>query len=518
MKRARPVRIRQKNTYWDDIGNALCEVYSVYGLERAIFFLRTALAPRIPISQINIISLSTDMRVLTPVCSTNPDCSVHREITPSGRKLRYLFPDSPINDVLVQNDISDNIRDFKHYFSEKGTCFIGQESLLRIPFYSKDNVTYLIHFWSKTPRTFTSQRIAAIQRVLLPFSELLWKEGFEFHEKLLAEEAAGTKTPGYDLLCRCTDLTDVLKKIVRVAPSDIPVLIDGETGVGKESVADALHELSNRKTGPLIKVNCGAISENLIDSELFGHEKGAFTGAISMHYGYFEQADKGTIFLDEIGELPLAAQVKLLRVLDNHTFQRVGSSKIQHTDVRLLAATNRNLEEMVRQGKFRQDLYYRLAVYPIHVPPLRERREDILSLVEYLVQKTAVTLNKCVSGSLTERDIAAFYQYSWPGNVRELKNTVERAMIDYVSGNNLAEAFQSVQLGGHLDPRGNTFCPPPGWPTLSELEESYISAVLNHVHGKMTGSDSACSILGIHYTTLRAHIRKLSAGSRQQGT
>lgn len=510
MRTVRTVRFRQEDSYCENIGKALCDVYRSYGLEHAIFFLRTALNTRIPISDINIISLSMDMRVLTPVCSTNPDCSAHRETTPEGRKLRYLIPDSPINDTLIINDISENIKKFKLYFSEKGTCFIGQHSLLRIPFYNNDNVTYLIQFWSKMSRVFTSQNVAIIQRIIYVFTDLLKKEGFVFHEKLLAEEIAGTKTPGYDLLCRCTDLSDVLKKIMRVAPSNVPVLIEGETGVGKESVADALHELSNRKTGPLVKVNCGAISENLIDSELFGHEKGAFTGAIGIHYGYFEQAHKGTIFLDEIGELPLAAQVKLLRVLDNHTFQRVGSSKIQHTDVRLIAATNRNLEEMVQQGAFRKDLYYRLAVYPIHVPPLRERHEDILPLVEYLVQKAASELNKCVPNTLSERDIAPFYQYKWPGNVRELKNIVERAMIDYVSGNDLAEALQTVRLGERMAEMKDHFCPPSGWPSLAELEESYISAVLRHVHGKMTGANSACSILGIHYTTLRSHIRKFN--------
>lgn len=509
MRKKRVLRYKKEDTYWDDIGKALCEVYAMYGIERAIFYLRTALGPRISISQINIISLSADMRVLTPVCSTNASCSVHREITPQGKKLRYLFPDSPVDDILVNNDISDDIKHFKQYFSEKGTCFVGQRGVLRIPFYTKDNMTYLIQFWSEKSLAFTSQCSAGIQRIIHFFSVYLYKEGFEFHEKVLQEQAAGIKSLGYDLLCRCNGLTDVLKKIMRVAPSTVPVLIIGETGVGKESVADALHELSERKTGPLIKVNCGAISENLMESILFGHEKGAFTSAVSMHNGYFEQAHNGTIFLDEISELPLSAQVKLLRVLDSHTFWRVGSSKIQHTNARLIFASNRNLEEMVRQGKFRQDLYYRLSVYPIFVPPLRERHEDILPVTEYLIKEIAAELGKSVSGTLTEHDISSFYQYSWPGNVRELKNTVERVMIDYISGNNLKDAFQSVHFTQQLQSARDSYQLPSSWPTLAELEQSYITAVLDHVHGKMTGNDSACSILGIHYTTLRSHLKKI---------
>lgn len=214
-------------------------------------------------------------------------------------------------------------------------------------------------------------------------------------------------------------------------------------------------------------------------------------------------------FFDEIGELPLSAQVKLLRVLDNHTFQKVGSSKVQCADVRLIAATNRDLAEMVRQGTFRKDLYYRLSVYPIHVPPLRDRHEDILPLTEYFVRLFAAELDRRVTGGISEKDIPQFYQYGWPGNVRELRNVVARAMVDYVSGKELAVLLRNAPLDNHVEETDGGFHPPKGWPTLAELEQSYIAAVVRYARGKMSGSGSASSILGIHYTTLRTHMRRL---------
>src|SRR5262249_46816635 len=223
-------------------------------------------------------------------------------------------------------------------------------------------------------------------------------------------------------------LRDVLDRVKRVAQADSTVLILGETGTGKELVARAIHHLSARRSQPLVKVNCGAISAGLVESELFGHEKGAFTGAQERRLGRFELANGGTIFLDEVGELPLETQVKLLRVLQDQEFERVGSCQPQRVDVRVIAATNRNLAEVVKAKGFREDLYYRLNVVPLRVPPLRDRKEDIPLLVEHFLNKFGKKLGKHLEGVADDsmRQMAA---YSWPGNIRELQNVIERAIV-----------------------------------------------------------------------------------------
>ncbi len=223
-------------------------------------------------------------------------------------------------------------------------------------------------------------------------------------------------------------IREVVELIISVAPTNISVLITGEGGTGKELVAKAIHKLSPRRDMPMISVNCGAIPEGLLESELFGHERGAFTGAVATKKGYFELADKGTIFLDEIGETPLTTQVKLLRVLESGEFMRVGSGELRKVDVRVIAATNRDLGEMVRRNQFRKDLYYRLKAVTIHVPPLRERRQDIPLLLEYFVEKT-VTENNIEFGGFTEEALRIIQNYNWPGNVRELKNFVESVLV-----------------------------------------------------------------------------------------
>ncbi len=220
----------------------------------------------------------------------------------------------------------------------------------------------------------------------------------------------------------------VVRQVVTIAPTDLSVLITGESGTGKEIVAKAIHELSPRRNKPMISVNCGAIPEGILESELFGHEKGAFTGAVASKKGYFELADGGTIFLDEIGEMPLQTQVKLLRVLENGEFMRVGSGEIRQVDVRVIAATNRDLAVMVQKGQFRQDLYFRLKAASIFIPPLRERREDIPLLIEYFVQQV-LKRNNIEFAGFTDEAMQLLLTYDWPGNVRELRNVVETVIV-----------------------------------------------------------------------------------------
>jgi len=290
----------------------------------------------------------------------------------------------------------------------------------------------------------------------------------------------------------------VLYKIEQISRSDTTVLILGETGTGKELVARALHSSSLRKNRALIKVNCATLPANLIESELFGHEKGAFTGSQARHLGRFEVADGGTLFLDEIGELPLELQAKLLRVFQDGEFERLGSSNTIKVDTRILAATNRNLEEEVRSGRFREDLWYRLNVFPITVPPLRDRSDDIPLLVEFYVKKIAKRIGKAIE-IIPTTVMNALQDYHWPGNIRELENVLERAVINS-SGPKLRlvdELKKPVKDSGI------------GRKSLRTVEKEHILRVLEQTNWKISGKDSASEILGLDRSTLRARMRKL---------
>ena len=299
-------------------------------------------------------------------------------------------------------------------------------------------------------------------------------------------------------------LRAVLQKIEQVAATDSTVLIYGETGTGKELIARAIHNRSARKDRPLVKVNCAAISAGLVESELFGHVKGAFTGALANRDGRFKVADGGTIFLDEVGELPPETQVKLLRVLQEHEFEPIGSDKSIKVDVRIIAATNRNLDDAVRAGKFRSDLLYRLNVFPIHVPPLRERTGDVPLLVKFFVQNFAKKLGKKIT-QVSEDTMQRLTSYSWPGNIRELQNVIERAVI-LSTGNGLVldEQFQPAAVA----PAASTPASPPT-PSLKDAERHHIESVLGQAGWVIEGDRGAAKILGMHPNTLRSRMKKL---------
>lgn len=298
-------------------------------------------------------------------------------------------------------------------------------------------------------------------------------------------------------------LRDTMEQVKRVAPSKSPVLLFGETGTGKDVIANALHYASPRKNKPFIKVNCGAIPENLIDSELFGHEKGAFTGALSRKRGRFERAHQGTIFLDEVGDLPPAAQVRLLRVLQNGEIERVGGTETMVVDTRIIAATNRNLEEMVKKGSFREDLMFRLNVFPIFIPPLRERRVDIPALVNYFVEQKCLELRYPAKPSFSPGSLEALINHPWPGNVRELENIVERAII---------LARDGVLRFDHLL-RNNEASPLPESDdvalTLDQAVAGHIFRTLRLTGGKIHGPGGAAERLGLNPNTLRSKMKKL---------
>ena len=295
-------------------------------------------------------------------------------------------------------------------------------------------------------------------------------------------------------------LKQVLSKIEKVAPTDTTVIILGETGSGKELVARAVHNMSRRCERPLVKVNCAALPSNLIESELFGHEKGAFTSATSKMVGRFELANHSTIFLDEIGELPMELQPKLLRVLEDGEFERLGSARTLNVKTRVIAATNRNLEDEVNKGQFRQDLWYRLNIFPIQIPPLRERKEDIPLLVQAFLKKHNKKLGKTVE-KIPHSTMTALQNYSWPGNVRELENIVERSVIN-TQGNvlrlveNLIPSSKGKPLISNLT-------------KLEDVERDHIISVLEKTHWQVAGDYGAAAILGLNPSTLRGRMRKL---------
>jgi transcriptional regulator with GAF, ATPase, and Fis domain len=309
-------------------------------------------------------------------------------------------------------------------------------------------------------------------------------------------------------------LLDALQKVERVAPTDATVLIYGETGTGKELIARAIHNRSARKDRPLVKVNCGAIPAGLVESELFGHMKGAFTGAIDRRTGRFELAHRGTIFLDEVGELPLDMQVKLLRVLQEQEFEPIGSSRTVRVDVRVIAATNRDLEESVRAGRFRSDLFFRLNVLPLRVPPLRERRSDVPQLVAFFLSRSCKKLGKKVD-AVAQETMDLLINYAWPGNIRELQNVIERAVV-LASGPVLKldrDLLPQVSAPGEVattEGAANAGQPSASpLQSLDEIERLHILSVLDHTHGVVEGPSGAARILNLHPNTLRSRMKKL---------
>ena len=323
-------------------------------------------------------------------------------------------------------------------------------------------------------------------------------------EKLYLEQEIDTELGFGEIVGKSKALQAVMEQVGKVAASNATVLLLGETGTGKELVARAIHRLSLRTGSSFIKLNCAAIPSGLLESELFGNEKGGFTGAVGKKIGRLELADKGTLFLDEIGEISLALQPKLLRVLQDQEFERLGGTKTLKVDFRLIAATNRDLADAVRENEFRSDLYYRLNVFPIRLPPLRERRDDIRLLVEHFVQKFSRRMNKSIT-SIPKRTVDALMGWEWPGNVRELENFIERSVI-LTQGSVLVSPLSELK---------------PVTATEDEVDESLEAAEREHIlralresHGQIGGPRGAAMRLGLKRTTLQSKLKQLGINPR----
>lgn len=294
-------------------------------------------------------------------------------------------------------------------------------------------------------------------------------------------------------------LESVFGEVERVAPTDSTVLIQGETGTGKELIARAIHNISSRCGRPFVKLNCAAIPFDLLESELFGHERGAFTGAIAQKIGRFEAADKGTLFLDEVGDIPLALQPKLLRVLQEQEFERLGSARTHEVDVRLVAATHRNLADMVRRGEFRSDLFYRMNVFPIVLPPLRARSEDIPDLVQHFIEIYSRRMGKQIE-RVPPETMSALAAYGWPGNIRELQNFIERSVI-LSDGTVLRPPLAELKHSGYVEPQGAI--------TLQDAERDHILKILSQTRWVVAGPNGAAARLGMKRSTLYFRMQKL---------
>lgn len=439
----------------------------------------------------------------------------------------YDLQESRISAWVLENQKVVTRGDLKREqqsLNEKRLVAEGIQSYCVIPLVAMGKSIGTFSVWSETENRYTESDVELLREVanqvalaianMKSYEEIASLKARLEKENVYLQEEIRCEHNFEEIVGDSPALLTLLRQVDQVAPADSTVLIYGETGTGKELIARAIHDRSHRKNRPLVKVNCSAISAGLVESELFGHAKGAFTGAFERRIGRFELADGGTIFLDEVGELPLDTQVKLLRVLQEREFEPVGSNRSVHVDVRIICATNRNLEEAIAAGTFRSDLYYRLNVFPLEVPPLRERRADIDQLAKFFVSRFARKLGKNITG-ISEAATEKLLSYSWPGNIRELQNVIERALIlcngpilDLESDLGSIPA-SSVSSEPPLEVEAVPYADEPPLKTLQEVERAHILAVLEQTHGVIEGSHGAAKTLGMHPNTLRHRMEKL---------
>ncbi len=393
---------------------------------------------------------------------------------------------------------------------------VPELSLIALPLRIENQRLGVVDFFARGNDRFTEAHARLLALLREPFAiamanALTHDDVVQLKEQLLSDNrylnSELISKSGDEVIGAASGLKGVMDQVDRVAALKNTVLLLGETGVGKEVVANAIHRRSPRRNEPFIKVNCGAIPENLIDSELFGHEKGAFTGAVRQNRGRFERADKGTIFLDEIGELPPWAQVRLLRVLQTQEIERVGGSPPIALDIRVVTATHRDLERMVHEGAFREDLWFRINAFPIRIPPLRQRIGDIPLLVDHFIEKKCKELGIQEIPRLEAGAVERLARHRWPGNVRELENAVERALIQHRSG---PLSFPGPAKNPAAEPVTIPLEDEAPVMPLDDITRRYIREVLSKTKGKINGKDGAAALLGVNPNTLRNRMKRLN--------
>ncbi|UFS71175.1 sigma 54-interacting transcriptional regulator [Geomonas sp. RF6] len=504
-----------KNIFFREMTVKICSSLEIKtALTSAFEYLRE----HIPLDGISLTVRDTNVSSLRRVAHvTNGRLGLTEEIIPLPEDLWVKVQSWNIHVPTIMNPHRDElIRELAPHMKLKGY------SVIQIPLWvEKERLGWLI-LRARGEDLYDSSHVELLSTVSEPFAIAL--ANALAHEKLkkysdillddnrfLNKELLFKKE---EIIGGNSGLRHVMEMVQQVAPLNNSVLILGETGAGKEVIANAIHFGSSRRDGPFIKVNCGAIPESLMDSELFGHEKGAFTGAHSEKRGRFERADGGTIFLDEIGELPLQAQVRLLRVLQDRQIERVGGTRPIPVDIRVIVATHRNLESMVSENRFREDLWFRLNVFPIIIPPLRQRKEDIAPLARHFVEQKCWGLGISVPPQIAPGALQRLMNYGWPGNVRELENLVERELILHRGGQLYFDSVLPREGNGVLSPREVGDDAPPM--RLDEAMALHISSVLKRTNGKIHGVGGAAELLGLEPNTLRARMDKLGIKFRRR--
>ena len=505
-------------------------VNSHLDLAQVLEAVAIALNPRIHFHAVAVTVIERDQARLYSVhlegLDTKPGESTESVVARAQRARHIDRKPGPLRRPLEDTWISEfthtrlpyvctDLRTQRRFRDEEDLFEAGGKSYISLPLIKHDELIGAVTFISFEERDFTPDTVQLLQGLseivssavsnALAYEEIKdLKEQLQAENRLLQDEII-QRSIFEEIVGSSQPLQRVLEAIERVAPTDSTVLITGETGTGKELIAHAIHRRSQRSGRALVKVNCAALPAELIASELFGHEKGAFTGALQQRIGRFEAADGGTIFLDEIGELTTEMQIALLRVLQEKEFERVGGNRTIHTDVRVIAATNRNLKQAVDDGRFRMDLYFRLNVFPIHIPALRERAEDIPTLVEYFISRFATRMRKQLR-QIDRQTLQAIQRYSWPGNIRELQNIIERAVIIadgevfQLEPGTLAE--QTRPIAPELEPaRGHE---------IRDEEKARIETVLKQTRGRVAGPNGAAARLGLPPSTLEWRIKTLN--------